>query len=275
WPYFYISVGTGEHPLTRLIRPVWKAISGLFPSDRSHVSDSDEKSNRTTFAAGYHGKVVPLEGAKRLVQVDQDIYLRNPEQVIPYSRARDIVLQNPGHIVALECPCRTSRPDPCLPLDVCLIIGDPFAGFVTEHHPRRSREISREEAMEILQAEHERGHVHHAFFKDAMLDRFYAICNCCSCCCGAMQAWRSGIPMLASSGFVSRIRGDICIACGDCVEICPFGALQIGDGGVVVDEGLCMGCGVCVSICDQGAHQLVCDPARGEPLEVQPLAHRA
>jgi tRNA (Thr-GGU) A37 N-methylase len=25
-------------------------------------------------------------------------------------------------------------------------------------------------------------------YKDAMLGRFYAICNCCSCCCGAMQA---------------------------------------------------------------------------------------
>jgi hypothetical protein len=25
-------------------------------------------------------------------------------------------------------------------------------------------------------------------YKDAMLGRFYAICNCCSCCCGAMEA---------------------------------------------------------------------------------------
>jgi hypothetical protein len=28
------------------------------------------------------------------------------------------------------------------------------------------------------------------YYKDAMLGRFYAICNCCACCCGAMQAWQ-------------------------------------------------------------------------------------
>ena len=69
-----------------------------------------------------------------------------------------------------------------------------------------------EEAVAILQAEQERGHVHHAFFKDAMLQRFYAICNYCSCCCGAMQAQRNGTPMLASSGYVSRVDEDACIA---------------------------------------------------------------
>jgi hypothetical protein len=26
------------------------------------------------------------------------------------------------------------------------------------------------------------------YYKDAMLGRFYATCNCCSYCCGAMQA---------------------------------------------------------------------------------------
>ena len=40
-----------------------------------------------------------------------------------------------------------------------------------------------------------------------MLGRFYAICNCCKCCCGAMQAHLNGVPMLASSGYVaSRTR---------------------------------------------------------------------
>ena len=36
------------------------------------------------------------------------------------------------------------------------------------------------------------------YYKDAMLGRFYAICNCCSCCCGAMQAHQHGTPMPAS-----------------------------------------------------------------------------
>ena len=82
------------------------------------------------FADTYHGKVVTLEAATQLVKVGRDVNLGDLEQVIPYALARDIVLQNPDHIIALDCPCRSSRPNPCLPLDVCLIVGEPFASFV-------------------------------------------------------------------------------------------------------------------------------------------------
>jgi len=168
----------------------------------------------------------------------------------------------------LECPCRSSRPHPCLPLDVCLIVGEPFAGYVIEHHPEKARWITQEEAVEILQAEHERGHVHHAFFKDAMLDRFYAICNCCACCCGAMQAHRSGTPMLASSGFLAIVDEDLCIGCETCMDFCQFDALSLVDFVSTVDEDACMGCGVCVDHCDQEALSLVAAPKKGTPLEI-------
>jgi Pyruvate/2-oxoacid:ferredoxin oxidoreductase delta subunit len=224
-----------------------------------------------TTADGYHGKVVTLEAATQLVTVDEPIRLKNLEQVIPYTRARDIILQNPDHIIALECPCRASRENPCLPLDVCLIIGEPFANFVAEHHPRRSRWITSAEAVEILGAEDERGHVHHAFFKDAMLGRFYAICNCCACCCGAMQAQRNGTPMLADSGYVCQVEEDLCIACGTCYESCHFGALSENGYVTVVAVEKCMGCGICVSKCDQDAITLVRDSSRAEPLEIQSL----
>jgi hydrogenase maturation factor HypF (carbamoyltransferase family) len=47
------------------------------------------------------------------------------------------------------------------------------------------------------------------YYKDAMLGRFYAICNCCSYCCGAMQAHQHGMPMLASSGHVAQVDADL------------------------------------------------------------------
>ena len=109
-------------------------------------------------------------------------------------------------------------------------------------------------------------------YKDAMLGRFYAICNCCSCCCGAMRAWRNGTPMLACSGYVSQAESTLCTGCGLCVENCQFSALSLdGDGLAMVDAERCMGCGVCVSTCTQGALLLVRDPARGEPLEISEL----
>ena len=263
WPYLYIGIGVGEHPLAKWYAGVSKRIQKWFPKKRD---ESDKPKN--TIADSYHGKAVPLETAKQLVMINEPLQIPDLEQVIPYKRARSIIMKNPDHIVALDCPCRSARENPCLPLDVCLVVGDPFARFIHEHQPERSRWITRDEAIAILQAEDERGHVHHAFFKDAMLERFYAICNCCECCCGAMHAHRTGTPMLASSGYVSQVDEDLCIACADCVDYCQFGALEMGDMFMGVNYDECMGCGVCVDKCAQGALTLVRDEAKGVPLEI-------
>ena len=273
WPYLYIGVGTREHWLARLVVPL-VGLLGRFLQPRPD-SGPGNGSGSTDFADSYHGKVVPPDAAAQLVTVQEAIDLGDLEHIIPYAQARDMVLQDPDHIVVLECPCRTVRPDPCLPLDVCLVIGEPFASFVAEHHPRRARWITQDEAVGILHAEHERGHVHHAFFKDAMLGRFYAICNCCSCCCGAMDAWSNGTPMLASSGFVAREDSGLCSGCGVCADTCPFGAIALDNGHAVVDAETCMGCGVCVSRCPEQALELVREPSKGEPLEIQKLIAEA
>ncbi|MCX6032786.1 MAG: 4Fe-4S binding protein [Chloroflexi bacterium] len=294
WPYLYIGISTGEHPLARRARPVIAAINRLitarersappaplpmregenaFPSPRRACPELVEgggAGGEVAFADTYHGKVITLSSATRLVSVGQEVDLRNLEHVIPYALARDIVLKHPDHIVALECPCRAARASPCTPLDVCLIVGEPFASFAAEHLGRRSRWITSGEAVEILRAEHARGHVQHAFFKDAMLGRFYAVCNCCSCCCGAMQAQRSGVPMLAASGYVSRIAAERCIGCGACAEHCQFGAISV-NGHACVDQTACMGCGVCVDTCEQGALALVRDDSKAAPLELDAL----
>jgi ferredoxin len=269
WPYLYIGIGTGEHWIARRVGAIQRRLAAMIPSSPAEAMEHG------TFAEDYHGKVVPTEAASQLVTVQQDVTLTDLEHVIPYSRAREIVLQSPDHIVALECPCRVARADPCLPLDVCLIVGEPFAGFVKEHHPGRSRWITQGEAVEILRAEQDRGHVSHAFFKDAMLGRFYAICNCCSCCCGAMQYHSLGVPMLASSGFVCQIDTDVCTGCGRCAELCQFGALAVEGGVSIVDADACMGCGVCKAHCESGAASLVRDPSKSEPLEIQKLVAQA
>jgi ferredoxin len=267
WPYLYIGVASGEHRLARILRPIGRWILGLFGAEGS----GEQVDAGAAFADTYHGKAVPLEQATQLVTVQEEIRLPDLEHVIPYRRARDIVLKNPDHIVVLDCPCRDARADPCEPLDVCLIVGEPFAGLVAEHHPHRSRWVTPEEAVEILRAEDERGHVHHAFFKDAMLERFYAICNCCACCCGAMQAHQSGVPMLASSGYICRVDVELCVACGSCVDACQFGALSVSDTAIAVDDDACMGCGVCISRCAQDALSLVRDATKGEPLDIRAL----
>ena len=252
WLNLYIGIGLGEHTLRKPIDWIGNLLAILSPS-RENSGDQI-----STWADDYHGKVVTTDSARQLVRVQEDIHLPDLEHVIPYPKARDIIMTDPDHIVILDCPCRSARPDPCLPLDVCMIVGEPFASFVLDHHPDRSRRVTGEQAERILEAEHARGHVHHAFFKDAMLGRFYAICNCCSCCCGAMQSIRNGTPMLASSGYVSEVELDLCVACGLCAEQCPFGAMS-------------MGCDVCVSTCPEGALSLQEDPEKGVPLVLSEL----
>jgi heterodisulfide reductase subunit A-like polyferredoxin len=113
------------------------------------------------------------------------------------------------------------------------------------------------------------------YYKDAMLGRFYAICNCCSCCYGAMQAHQNGTPMLASSGYVAQVDADLCVACGSCADSCQFAAIAVDNGYALVDAAACMGCGVCVARCPQEALSLQRDPARGIPLEIRELMVRA
>ncbi|NIM95227.1 MAG: 4Fe-4S ferredoxin [Anaerolineales bacterium] len=268
WPYLYIGIANGEHPLSPWFTRLVKLVS-VFLTSKPETDDG-----MRGVADKYHAKVLTSEGAKQLLTVREDIRVENLEQVIPYNHARDIILKNSDHIVSIECPCRSSRANPCTPLDVCLIVGEPFARFIVEHHPQRARWIDVEEACYILETEHARGHVHHAFFNVMMLNRFFGICNCCSCCCTAMQAMRNGTPMLASSGYVSVVATKLCIGCGDCEARCPFGAMKLVDGIAEVDDQVCMGCGICTSTCEVGAPSLVRDPTKCEPLEIQSLLHQ-
>jgi Pyruvate/2-oxoacid:ferredoxin oxidoreductase delta subunit len=143
--------------------------------------------------------------------------------------------------------------------------------FVLDHHPNRTRRVTQQEALTLLEAEHERGHVHTAYFKDACDDKFYALCNCCSCCCGGLQAMvQHGVPMVASSGFVAEVDEGACIACGTCEELCPFHAITTNGRSEVIYE-KCMGCGVCEGHCDTGAITLVRDERKGLPLDVREI----
>ena len=274
WPYFYIAVGTGNHWLSKIIMPAIQLWRWMFPRKNDPDIHSLTIASHS-MADTYHGKALPLETAKKLVQVKEDITIEDLEQVIPYIDARSLILKHPDHIAVLDCPCRVAQENPCLPLDVCLIVGEPFASFILGHHPDQSRKITADEAVQILEEEDARGHVHHAFFKDAMLGRFYAICNCCSCCCGAMRAQRNHIPMLASSGFLAAVDDELCVGCETCVEYCQFGALSILDGKSVVDEAKCMGCGVCLSKCEQEAISLKLAPEKGAPFELEVLMEAA
>jgi heterodisulfide reductase subunit A len=54
---------------------------------------------------------------------------------------------------------------------------------------------------------------------------------------------------------ISQINEEVCIGCGSCAEICPFGALVLDEVRQVmtVNEAVCKGCGGCNAVCPSGA----------------------
>lgn len=223
------------------------------------------------WADRFHFKVLTQENAKAIITISQNIPRRDLEQIIPFPMARDFVLKAPLDIVVYECSCRHTRENLCQPTQVCLIIGQPFVDFILNQHPHTSRRIGQQEAVEFIEAEHKRGHIQTAWFKDAMGGRFYALCNCCKCCCFGMEAMaKYGVPMVASSGYVAQVDEAVCGACATCEEICPFEAIKVKETTVVNWE-TCMGCGVCVGRCPSEAMTLVRDERKGAPLDVRML----
>jgi len=234
-----------------------------------HIFPRLDERGRQWWTDRYHGKVLTHEQAEAIVLLDHDLPRRDLEQIIPYPQARDLVLNGPPEVAVYECACRHARPNPCQPTQVCMIVGQPFVDFILEHNPNASRRLTQAEAVALLQAEHERGHLHSAWFKDACLERFYVICNCCKCCCGSIEMMvKYGSPLFASSGYVAQVDAVRCSACGVCVEACPFGALSLDDE-LLVNWEKCMGCGVCVSQCSSEGISLVRDERKGIPLDVR------
>lgn len=219
----------------------------------------------------YHAKVLRIEDARKFFTVDKDVNIPNlPKTILPYEHARDLIIKNADHIGVMRCPCRTLRGDEgCKPVHVCISIGEPWVSFILEHNPEAEmRRITQEEALAIIDAQHELGNVQSAFFKDAANNRFYGICNCCTCCCVALLANNyAKAPLFEKSGYIRETDASKCKKCGTCCEYCHFLAPTIVDGELIVDRQLCKGCGVCVDKCPNGAITLhLDDPEVSRPL---------
>lgn len=61
-------------------------------------------------------------------------------------------------------------------------------------------------------------------------------------------------PQLEIAGHVASVNPVFCVACGTCVQLCPYGAPVIGEGRKAAVQGVkCAGCGSCVACCPRRA----------------------
>jgi len=200
-------------------------------------------------------RVVPVEES---IPVDIEIF--------PYERASEMLNQAQSFGVR-DCICRTQQAllgNRChYPMESCLLFASAEGVFANDPV---TREVTREEAFQILREAEEAGLVH----SSGNYSRgHYYICNCCTCCCAILRGIAEfDIPTaIARSDFYAALDGELCTACETCLERCQFGALSLVDDVCQVERARCVGCGLCVSTCSSEALRL----ERKPPAERTPL----
>lgn len=129
-----------------------------------------------------------------------------------------------------DCSCRQSRrvlEEGCGHLDneICIQMGEGAEYYI---RTGRGRQITREEAREILKFAEDNGLMHEMPHTDG-LGESAAICNCCGCSCFSLRlATLFNTPDAIRSNFTAKVTKENCVACGQCVENCPVNALTLG-----------------------------------------------
>jgi len=167
------------------------------------------------------------------------------------------VVEKARSIAVAHCPCRMRgqlQGRGCdYPLEVCLKF-DEMADHLIENE--LAREVTKEEALEIIKRSEEAGLVH--FVDNAMGDIKHN-CNCCSCHCWALSPIKERkIPrdVIMATYFIRETDEGKCSGCGACVDVCPVDALTMGDDFPIVDRDWCVGCGLCSAQCPTSAAKL-------------------
>ncbi len=135
-----------------------------------------------------------------------------------------------GHLGASICSCRYGRKkldEGCADdyRDWCIGVGD-MADYCRE--TGRGHDITYEQAMEILRRAEDNGYVHQITNIDGE-DKIFAICNCNVKICNALRTSQLfNTPNMSASAYRAHVDKQKCVACGQCVEYCPAGALKLG-----------------------------------------------
>ncbi len=193
----------------------------------------------------------------RTIPVEHSI---TPEHNIgTYDEVKHIIETTTDPIGILPCVCRVGserRGEPCKVTsreETCMGFHENAVNLVKSG---TGREISKDEALEILRKNGEEGMV----LQPSNTKGPDFICSCCGCCCGILQmhkAFPNPVDIWATNFFAS-VDSEVCTGCGTCVESCQVDAMTLDDENEisVVDLTRCLGCGNCAADCPDEAIEL-------------------
>ncbi len=185
-------------------------------------------------------------GGFRVIPVEKEI--RDDREIQPYEQVSEIIEANTKFAVA-DCICRKEAGimgDKCDKLlDACMMFS-----FAADYYIDNglAREISKEEAKEVLLKAEEDGLVHCS--SNHKGDKMF-ICNCCGCHCKALAyITKHDQPgLIAPSNYYALVDTDTCEGCETCIERCQVNTIEMKDEVASITKDRCIGCGLCVSTC--------------------------
>lgn len=151
------------------------------------------KWTRIPLAGGLVRKVANLYGKK-----GSSAYLLTPDE------AAEIV-DSAGGLALGPCTCRVVFSNCKNSKNTEIMVGLSRNIFI-EERPQDYREITKQEAKDILRQSHQNGLIH--TLVKCRRD-FYAICNCCSCCCVPLRLKKEygiGNALVRSDDIVQEFR---------------------------------------------------------------------
>ncbi len=111
------------------------------------------------------------------------------------------------------------------PQNWCIGIGD-MADYLVE--TGKGHFITYDEVIDILLEAERCGYVHQITNIDGE-EKIFAICNCDVSVCYALRTSQLfNTPNMSASAYRAHIDEEKCVACAGCVEVCPAGAVQLG-----------------------------------------------
>ena len=177
--------------------------------------------------------------------------------VLDFERATYII-NNASALGVSMCYCRHVKQHlgtNCnAPMELCLTFNQSAKTLIKHSF---AREISVTEGLELLH----RGYEHNLvqFGENARNDVSF-ICNCCGCCCEALNAAKKfgNLHPIHTSNYMPVLDEKSCRGCGKCARNCPVDVIKMlldekslpGKKNIpAIDKELCLGCGVCVRSC--------------------------
>jgi Pyruvate/2-oxoacid:ferredoxin oxidoreductase delta subunit len=233
-----VAPQTGPNAVSQKVKDLW---NDFFYNEWSY-----EFLNNAIRTKERGGRSLPIWPALGALEHSPNI---RPEDIMPEEDWK-LKIQTAKRRIVAPCGCRVSWGRCDHPVLTCFAAFDlPRGEYYLSLPGTGLKEFTVPEVLDIVHASEEAGLVH------------WGECYCCACTCENLfpltRAHR--FDLMTANRYLAVVDEDKCKGCQDCVERCPFEAIEMKKGTsskrmkASIDAEACKGCGLCIVGCKQNA----------------------